>query len=109
MKTYLLTLEMRVEPGMKSTRVEVQMLTNLGPSKRNVLSGQGGAASSSSATQPTRPKHVQLLFRDYDFATTLRGFIGVIEDWSLRAARVLYEEIERTLLCAPVVCYALEF
>jgi len=27
----------------------------------------------------------------------------------LRVARVLYEEIERTLFCAPVVCYAPEF
>ena len=27
----------------------------------------------------------------------------------MRVARVLYEEIERTLFCAPVVCYAPEF
>ena len=89
MKTYLLTPEMRVDPGMNSTRVEVRMPTNLGSLKGNVLSGQGGPASSSSATQPARPRHVQFLFRDYGFATTLREFIGVIEDQSLRVARVL--------------------
>jgi hypothetical protein len=41
------------------------------------------------AAQPVRDTY-NFLFRDYDFATTLREFIGVIEDRSLRVARVRY-------------------
>jgi hypothetical protein len=83
MKAYLLTPETRVELGMNL------VLTNLGSSKRNVLFRQGRPASNSSATQPTRPRHVHFLFRDYGVAENTSELIGLTEARSLRVALVL--------------------